>query len=261
MLKSLTILFILIANQAYAIDITEKDFSDYSLVNIHQGTNEVILTFDDGPTPGVTDKILDILKTYDLKATFFVVGANAARYPDLMNRIMNEGHILGNHSMNHINLNKVGFFFKERKVKAEIMNAHKVLSPYTVNNKHFYFRAPEGAWGGEDYAHFLNETEIGRAYIGPVFWDIGGEIELVDGQYLQAADWACWSKKPIALTIDECMSGYINEIETKKGGVVLMHDIRPQSAEMLEKLIPQLQTRGFKFSTLNDIDWSTKEQN
>ena len=113
MLKMTTFLLLLITFQTQATVIVNKDFSNKNITNIHQGTNEIILTFDDGPTAGVTDKILDILKLHNIKATFFVVGANAARNPALMQRMADEGHIVGNHTMNHKNLKKVGYFFIE----------------------------------------------------------------------------------------------------------------------------------------------------
>ena len=60
--------------------------------------NGVFLTFDDGPTPGITEWILATLKRYDAKATFFVLGKNAELYPDLYRRILDEGHKIGNHT-------------------------------------------------------------------------------------------------------------------------------------------------------------------
>ncbi len=64
------------------------------------------LTFDDGPTPGVTDKVLDILKEYDAKATFFCIGKNIQNYPILFKRIIDEGHCVGNHTYYHENGSK-----------------------------------------------------------------------------------------------------------------------------------------------------------
>ena len=63
--------------------------------------NGVFLTFDDGPTPGITEWILATLKRYDAKATFFVLGKNAELYPDLYRRILDEGHKIGNHTYSH----------------------------------------------------------------------------------------------------------------------------------------------------------------
>lgn len=229
----------------------DKAFNKYNQERLHTGTNEIVLTFDDGPTPNVTPKVLDVLKEHNIKATFFVVANNAKDYPAIMKRIVAEGHIVANHSLDHQALKDLSFFSWKKTVKKEVLDAHEILAPYMRNGKHFYFRAPEGAWD-DKYAKLLNENSVGAQYVGPILWDIGGEVELKNGQYVQAADWACWSKK---MTIDECASGYIYEAKQKKGGVVLMHDLRPQSVEMLIKLIPSLQNEGFTFKNLDDVKW------
>ena len=69
--------------------------------NIPTNKPEVYLTFDDGPTKGVTEKVLTILKKYNAKATFFCIGRNVVKNPDILLRITNEGHSIGNHSMTH----------------------------------------------------------------------------------------------------------------------------------------------------------------
>ncbi|MBN2165043.1 MAG: polysaccharide deacetylase family protein [Marinilabiliaceae bacterium] len=68
----------------------------------------VYLTFDDGPIPEVTPWVLDILKQYNIKATFFCVGNNVEKYPQVFNRLIKEGHLVGNHTYNHINIWKQG---------------------------------------------------------------------------------------------------------------------------------------------------------
>jgi peptidoglycan/xylan/chitin deacetylase (PgdA/CDA1 family) len=251
-MKKLLAIFIFISlTNLYADGTIDKDFSNTNIGDIHVGHNEIILTFDDGPNPGVTNRILDILQDYNIKAAFFVIGNNVKAHPELMKRILDEGHIVGNHSMTHMPLKNLNPVFWEEKVKSEVLDAHEVIFPYMGNNRHFYFRAPEAAWA-KKYAEFLNTDPIGKLYIGPILWDIGGEIEYKNGKYLQAADWACWSKK---ISIDDCLSGYLYEARARKGGVVLMHDLRHQSVEMLAKLIPELEDRGFSFSTLNDVNW------
>jgi len=80
-----TVLFIL--NNALANGVIDKDFNRNNIENLNQGKHEIILTFDDGPTPGVTEKILDTLKKYNLIGTFFIIGNKAVAYPHLMKRI------------------------------------------------------------------------------------------------------------------------------------------------------------------------------
>ena len=95
--------------------------------------NVIYLTFDDGPTPGVTEKILDILESYKAKATFFCIGENVKKYPELYQEIINRGHAVGNHSMNHVN----GFKTSTKKYVENVLEANKY-----INSK--LFRPPFG---------------------------------------------------------------------------------------------------------------------
>ena len=192
--------------------VQDKAFYNTNLQTLHTGTNEIILTFDDGPTPGVTDRILDTLKDHGIKGTFFVVAKNANAFPYLMNRIHKEGHIVANHSLSHKPLHDSTSANWKNNLFNEIFGAHKVIAPYLSGNR-FYFRAPEGAWDRK-YAGYLNATGLGLQYTGPVFWDIGGDVQKNNkGQYLRAADWACWSKK---MSVDSCLEGYLSEARLKK---------------------------------------------
>lgn len=234
---------------------TDKAFNNYNQERLHAGTKEIILTFDDGPTPGVTDRVLDTLRDNGIKGTFFVVAKNAQAYPALMRRILEEGHLVANHSLSHKNLTDTSFFSWKKTVKSEVLVAHDILAPY-MNGQNFYYRAAGGAWESK-FAGYLNQTSVGQQYKGPVLWDIGGAVVTNSmGQYTQAADWACWSKK---MSIDDCLSGYLYEARAKNGGVVLMHDLRSQSADLLLKLIPALQLDGFSFKTLDDVDWANRK--
>ena len=78
-----------------------KEFNNRNQERLHTGKNEIVLTFDDGPTVGVTTKVLDVLKDYGIKATFFVIASKAKDQPAIMERIVNEGHIVANHSLSH----------------------------------------------------------------------------------------------------------------------------------------------------------------
>ena len=250
--KTLALLSLSFISLAQAqVTIGDKDFSRGSRENIHRGHNEIVLTFDDGPTPGVTEKMLDVLKEYNIKAAFFVVGKNVEAYPAIMKRMVNEGHIVANHSMTHTALKDLSFFTWKKKVRSEVYDAHEAMKAYMTNSKQFYFRAPEGAWDAK-YAGYLNQDVLGKDYIGPVLWDIGGEMELIDGVFTKAADWACWSRK---VPVEKCLEGYMNETKKLKGGVVLLHDLRSQSVEMVKKMIPALLDEGYTFKSLDDVRW------
>ncbi|MBP1669906.1 MAG: polysaccharide deacetylase family protein, partial [Bacteroidetes bacterium] len=76
----------------------------YSLTwDFYDHSGDIFLTFDDGPTPGITEQVLEILKTYGALASFFCIGRNAERNPELVRRISAEGHTIGNHTYSHLN--------------------------------------------------------------------------------------------------------------------------------------------------------------
>lgn len=97
------------------------------------GRKVAYLTFDDGPVPEATPKILEILDRYNVKATFFMVGDNARRYPELYNAVGNAGHAIGNHTMHHVRGRKTSF----RRYIRDILEAHELL-------KVAMFRPPHG---------------------------------------------------------------------------------------------------------------------
>lgn len=100
------------------------------LWRIPDTSDEVFLTFDDGPTPELTGPILEILKKHEAKATFFCVGENVQRYPDIFKRILAEGHGVGNHTFNHLNAWKTDeVIFLENTEKAAKMIPSKLFRP------------------------------------------------------------------------------------------------------------------------------------
>ena len=100
-----------------------NSFADFSsdAIKIPRTQNEIVLTFDDGPTPGVTNRILNTLKKNNIRGTFFVRADNAIKYPELMNRIVNEGHVVANHSYSHQVLTNLEFSSWEKVVKKEVL--------------------------------------------------------------------------------------------------------------------------------------------
>ena len=93
---------------------------------------KVYLTFDDGPIPEVTPWVLDLLKEYNFKATFFCVGENALKHPEVLNRIIDEGHTIGNHTFNHLNgwnTENIKYFHNIRNC-AHLINSKLFRPPY-----------------------------------------------------------------------------------------------------------------------------------
>jgi len=111
---------------------------------------KVYLTFDDGPIPEVTPWVLDTLKTYNAKATFFCIGDNIAKHPEIFKRIISEGHAVGNHTFNHCNGHKTRLkAYMENVLKAEAEIGHRkslILPKQSENIEHLpsLFRPPYG---------------------------------------------------------------------------------------------------------------------
>lgn len=229
---------------AEALELQNADIENFGL----RGTKTIALTFDDGPGVG-TAKILDLLKQYGVKATFFSVGQMAGYHPALLDRIVAEGHVLANHSFDHPMLSKLD----DDQIFNEIKRTHKLIAPHLKPGARLYFRAPYGDWR-PNIADKLNADPDLHDYIGPIYWNIGTKISRnSEGKLTEAGDWACWRKPPRGLAPDECLEGYLAKIDSEQGGVILMHDIHRETADMFEKLLPMLIERGYKFVTMDDL--------
>jgi peptidoglycan/xylan/chitin deacetylase (PgdA/CDA1 family) len=118
--------------------IAEKHPADTPYTNIPTQKKHVALTFDDGPDPYVLPKLLDLLKKEDVKATFFLIGENVLKYPELAKRIRDEGHEIGNHSMTHAKLSECDTM---AGVKKEILETQSAIKE-TLGVTPVTFRAP-----------------------------------------------------------------------------------------------------------------------
>ena len=212
------------------------------------GTKTLALTFDDGPS-AFTDEVLDTLARNQVRATFFVVGSRVRHHPGTMERMMREGHVIANHSFSHANMGR-RYADNPQLLLTQIGNTNAAIAPYVRPGQGLYFRAPYGVWR-KAHANFLNQDPILQNYVGPIYWDVGGNTSYDDNGTLRAAaDWDCWSND---LSADECARGYLREIRRKQGGVVLMHDIRERSLWMINGLLPQLVAEGYTFVTLDEV--------
>jgi peptidoglycan/xylan/chitin deacetylase (PgdA/CDA1 family) len=217
----------------------------------HSGLREahvVALTFDDGPNAN-TIAVLDALKALNVKATFFVVGEMAHHNPDVLARIAAEGHLLANHSATHPLLSR-RYDTNPQLLIDQIRVVHDQIAPLMQPTDKFYFRAPYGVWKSA-HATILNADPILRGYIGPVFWDDGGESSVTaDGYVMAAADWSCWHNHWSPQT---CAKGYLREIRRNDGGVVLLHCVHHLSAELVQDVVPALIEEGYRFVRLDEV--------
>lgn len=212
------------------------------------GTHTVALTFDDGPNRH-TLEVLAALKTYNIKATFFIVGKMARHHSDVLAQIAADGHLLANHSDTHPFLGS-SYDADPRKLIGQVMPVNNQIAPLMPKDTQLFFRAPYGAWR---FAHatILNGDPVLKHYIGPIYWDIGGEIRMdAQGYVMSAADWDCWHKHWPA---NVCAKGYLREIRRENGGVVLMHCIHSQSGALVADVVPALVEEGYRFVRLDQV--------
>ena len=206
----------------------------------HQGAggeHQVVITFDDGPDPRWTPKILDILKAANVKAAFFLVGVNAERYPGLVRRIVNEGHEIGNHTYYHPNL---ALCWPEH-IRLEL-NATQLLLETITGRATTLFRPPYGADTSPTQLSELTPLKIAEDLNYLVV------LESIDPQ-----DWA----KPGADII-------LRRIKQQRhdGSVILLHDAggdRSQTVKALPRILDWLHTRGDTVVPLSTLLGTTRD--
>lgn len=216
----------------------------------HSGLRDahtIALTFDDGPNAR-TAQVLDVLKAHNVKATFFVVGKMAKAHPDILARIAAEGHLLANHSASHPQLTGA-YDADPEKLINQLRIVHDEIAPLMKPGEKFYFRAPFGYWRSA-HARILNADPVLKNYVGPIYWDIGGQISMRDGYVMSAADWDCWRHK---WTPQTCAKGYMREVRRSDGGVVLMHSVHLRSAELVGTVVEAMLEEGYRFVRLDEV--------
>lgn len=208
----------------------KPDFDIYSQHHVTTNKKIIALTFDDGPDPSITPKILDILKKHKIKATFFVVGKNARDYPDVLKRIYQEGHLVGNHSYNH---NYQMFNFPS-KILNDVEHTNEII--YQVIGQYpVFYRPPFGLrtfWG----ARILKKNNFKI-----ITWDN------MTNDY--------WNINPTKL-----YQKIISKVS--RGGIIVLHDgsegfsVKNRTNlvdDGLEDIIKYLKSKNFQFICLNEM--------
>jgi len=192
--------------------------------------NHLVLTFDDGPDPTWTPKVLDVLKEHHAHAVFFVTGTNASRYPELIRRMVAEGHEVGLHTFNHPDLS----YQSKKRIDWELSQSQLALAG-AAGIRTSLFRPPYSSFADA----MDNKSWPVTAYIGT-----RGYLTVVNNT--DSEDW----QKP---GVDE-----IIRRATPKGhmgAIVLMHDSggdRHQTVQALDEFLPHLQHEGYKFENLTE---------
>jgi peptidoglycan/xylan/chitin deacetylase (PgdA/CDA1 family) len=188
------------------------------LVRGARGENSACLTFDDGPHPEHTPRVLDVLKGAGVPATFFVVGREAERHPDLVRRIAAEGHALGHHSFTHGDPAATS----AADLIAEVRQTRALVSGI-VGQALTLFRPPHGK---------LTALKL---------WGLWRERQTV----------VLWNVDPkdFARQGPEELRAWLREHPLRGGDIVLMHDNKPHAADALGELIETTRRRGLTFTT------------
>jgi peptidoglycan/xylan/chitin deacetylase (PgdA/CDA1 family) len=186
-------------------------------VRRHGIGQSLCLTFDDGPHPEYTPALLDVLAQHQIKATFFLLGNNVVAHPELVERLVREGHVIGNHSMTHLNPRQIGW----RAQLTEVDQADEVLARFDQRRRHLY-RPPRGC---------ATVTLILNAVLRSpmVLWT----FDSLDGK-LSEAD----------------LVQRLKSYDAQGGDILLFHDDTKVTIEALRQAIPHWLAKGFAFKTV-----------
>lgn len=200
---------------------TAEVIAGKGMLNLVQDSMEhpaVALTFDDGPSSRYTPELLDGLKERGVKASFFLVGKNIEENSDLIRRMEAEGHLIGNHTYNHVQLNKIS----DASAREEILKTNNAIYEATGRYPQ-YMRPPYGAW--------KKNMEICVEML-PVFWTI------------DTLDWKNQNVQAVCQVVEK---------EIEDGAIILMHDEYETTVNAALKIVDEYQEKGYEFVTVDRL--------
>lgn len=186
--------------------------------NMQEEKKKVALTFDDGPHPVYTPEMLDLLKEKNIKATFFLLGEQVEQYPDIVKRMNDEGHLIGNHSYKHEQLSKLSSV----QACSQVNRTNELI--YAITGKYpEYLRPPFGDWKDR------LDCEVNMV---EVLWDV------------DTLDWSSQNK-------DKVVSKVMKNVE--EGDIILMHDSYESTVKATAEIIDRLQKDEYEFVTVDEL--------
>ena len=184
--------------------------------------NAITLTFDDGPYPDITPRILEILDAENIKATFFVIGKKAEAHPEIINEIAGRGHIIANHSYSHSNM--IGFF-SSKKLKTDIEKCSELLCEI-MGQRPLFFRPPFGV-------------------TNPRYERVLKKLKLISiGWTVRSFDTTSKSKEKLF----EKITGSVSQ-----SSIILLHDTKQITLETLPLLIQYFRDKNIKIVALDKL--------
>ena len=204
-----------------------RQLSQYDAAYIGDETQKVIyLTFDSGYENGATEKILDVLKKHNAPAAFFLVGNYIEKNGDLVRRMVDEGHIVGNHTMHHLDMSKLS---EKEAFAKELQDLETLFKETTGKDLPKYYRPPQGVYSQEN---LQMAKELGYK---TVFWS------------LAYVDW----KNDAQPTKQEAFDKLLPRIHN--GAVVLLHSTSATNAEILDELLTKWEADGYRFESIDKL--------
>ena len=189
-------------------------------------SKKIALTFDDGPHPTQTAEILDLLKEYDVKATFFVVGNFIKDNPDLIKEMVKEGHIVGNHTLTHPDMSGISSMEDFKKQLGGVENLYKETTGESMTK---FYRPPQGIYSTTNLSM---AKELGYKTF---FWS------------LAYVDWYQDNQPDPQEAIDKLTK------RIHPGAIVLLHSTSSTNAQILDELLSKWEEMGYSFHSLNEL--------
>ena len=206
---------------------SREKLMEYDAVFVGDDTEPVLyLTFDAGYENGYTEKILDTLKKHDVKAAFFLVGNYLQKNADLVRRMVEEGHIVGNHTMTHPDMSAIT---EKDAFQKELEGLETLFQEITGKELPKYYRPPQGIYSEEN---LKMAKELGYKTI---FWSLA--YKDWDNDKQPAAEYAEAKLLP----------------RTHNGAVILLHSTSQTNAEVLDELLTQWKAKGYRFETIDNL--------
>jgi peptidoglycan/xylan/chitin deacetylase (PgdA/CDA1 family) len=182
----------------------------------------IAITFDDGPAPANTPRLLDMLAARGIKATFFTVGRNVQAFPNIVRRIIADGHEIANHTWTHPWLSRMG----DQAVRSELQRSHEALTTIAGVAPKMY-RPPFGAITARQKQWIMSEFGYPT-----ILWSVDPED---------------WRTRNAAMTHSRIVS------QTKPGAIILVHDIHASSIDAMPSTLDDLLAKGFRFVTVSQL--------
>jgi len=189
----------------------------------HVNANAIAMTFDDGPHPKNTPRLLDMLKERGIKATFFLIGKSVATYPEIVRRIVSEGHEIGNHTWDHKTLRAMS----QDKINEELQKTQDAIVA-ACGTTPLIYRPPFGAITSKQQKAIME-----RFHYPSIVWEV------------DTNDWK--SPRSIAKVHDTILK------DAHAGSIILCHDIHAETVDAMPSTLDELKAKGFQFKTISEM--------